>query len=117
MSLYKLNELSNELELKEKIKDARKRNWLIAQAEHDRGRFNVDNTFKKMKDYDRRNHHDHSDPEYKKLRIDVNNGITLCKECHKEFHDKYGFYPVCVPVYELTAWSMSKENFNIKENE
>ena len=85
MSLYKLNELSNELELKEKIKDARKRNWLIAQAEHDRGRFNVDNTFNKMKDYDRRNHHDHSDPEYKKLRNDwLNSKETLESLAKKE---------------------------------
>ena len=26
-----------------------------------------------------------------KLRTDVNNGITLCKTCHKEFHDIYGY--------------------------
>ena len=39
------------------------------------------------------------------------------EQTKSQFHDKYGFYPVCVPVYELTAWSMSKENFNIKENE
>ena len=26
----------------------------------------------------------------KKLRIDENNGITLCKNCHIEFHKKYG---------------------------
>ena len=36
-------------------------------------------------------HHILNYSEYKKLRIDVNNGITLCKECHKEFHDKYGY--------------------------
>lgn len=39
------------------------------------------------------------------------------EQTKSQFHDKYGFYPVCVPVYKLTAWSMSKENFNIKENE
>lgn len=26
----------------------------------------------------------------KEKRIDVNNGITLCKKCHKKFHKKYG---------------------------
>lgn len=29
--------------------------------------------------------------EYKELRTDVSNGITLCKECHKEFHKTYGY--------------------------
>ena len=24
-------------------------------------------------------------------RSDINNGITLCKKCHKDFHNKYGF--------------------------
>ncbi|MEK4873124.1 HNH endonuclease [Niallia sp. FSL W8-1348] len=27
----------------------------------------------------------------KEKRLDVNNGITLCKKCHKKFHDKYGY--------------------------
>lgn len=27
---------------------------------------------------------------HKDLRIDINNGITLCEDCHKEFHMKYG---------------------------
>ena len=29
--------------------------------------------------------------EYEELRTDVNNGITMCKECHKDFHTKYGY--------------------------
>lgn len=27
----------------------------------------------------------------KDKRLDVNNGITLCRKCHKAFHDKYGY--------------------------
>ena len=27
----------------------------------------------------------------KEKRLEVNNGITLCKPCHKKFHDKYGY--------------------------
>ena len=85
MSLYKLNELSNELELKEKIKDIRKKNWHIAQAEHDKGYFNTRNSYNKMKDYDRRHHRDHSDPEYKKLRNDwLNSKETLESLAKKE---------------------------------
>lgn len=31
------------------------------------------------------NYHDHKD-----LRTDIDNGITLCDNCHNEFHKKYG---------------------------
>lgn len=31
-------------------------------------------------------HHIKSFAEYKDLRFEVNNGITLCKKCHKEVH-------------------------------
>ena len=27
---------------------------------------------------------------YKEGRTDINNGITLCVDCHKKFHEKYG---------------------------
>jgi len=36
-------------------------------------------------------HHIFNWAENKELRNDINNGITLCKECHTEFHKKYGF--------------------------
>jgi len=33
-------------------------------------------------------HHIKSYKNYPKLRIDANNGVTLCKECHKRVHKK-----------------------------
>lgn len=35
-------------------------------------------------------HHILNYSEYKELRTDINNGITLCADCHKAFHKKYG---------------------------
>ncbi len=35
-------------------------------------------------------HHIESFKYVKELRYDIGNGITLCKECHKEFHVKHG---------------------------
>jgi len=35
-------------------------------------------------------HHVHSFAQYKELRIDVGNGITLCNKCHKLLHKIYG---------------------------
>jgi len=35
-------------------------------------------------------HHICNFADYKDLRIDVSNGITFCKDCHKNFHKKYG---------------------------
>lgn len=36
-------------------------------------------------------HHIYNYSKYKKLRLDTKNGITLCKLCHKKFHDIYGY--------------------------
>ena len=36
-------------------------------------------------------HHIYNFSSNKTKRYDINNGITLCKKCHKEFHKKYGF--------------------------
>lgn len=36
-------------------------------------------------------HHIYGYAEYKDLRINVNNSITLCEECHKEYHKQYGY--------------------------
>lgn len=35
-------------------------------------------------------HHIFNYADYKDLRLNEENGIVLCKECHKEFHKKYG---------------------------
>ena len=35
-------------------------------------------------------HHCFNYAEYEDLRTDINNGITLCDNCHKEFHKQYG---------------------------
>ena len=36
-------------------------------------------------------HHILNYSEHDNLKIDINNGITLCKNCHKLFHDTYGY--------------------------
>lgn len=36
-------------------------------------------------------HHLFNYMEYKELRINIKNGITLCDNCHKTFHDVYGY--------------------------
>lgn len=36
-------------------------------------------------------HHLESFNSNKEKRYDINNGVTLCDKCHKEFHKKYGY--------------------------
>lgn len=36
-------------------------------------------------------HHLYNYADYKDLRFDLNNGITLCKECHINFHIQFGY--------------------------
>ncbi|AMW62147.1 HNH endonuclease III [Bacillus phage Phrodo] len=35
-------------------------------------------------------HHIYGYAKYKDKRTDINNGVTLCEDCHKEFHSTYG---------------------------
>lgn len=36
-------------------------------------------------------HHLYNYSEHKDIKTVLDNGITLCKECHKQFHDDYGY--------------------------
>jgi len=36
-------------------------------------------------------HHINNFADFSELRTSIENGITLCRLCHKEFHKKYGF--------------------------
>lgn len=37
-------------------------------------------------------HHIMNYSSNEKLRVDINNGITLCVDCHKKFHNKFGYF-------------------------
>jgi 5-methylcytosine-specific restriction endonuclease McrA len=36
-------------------------------------------------------HHLFSYADYEDKRLDINNGVTMCKDCHDEFHREYGY--------------------------
>jgi len=35
-------------------------------------------------------HHIENFAQYPELRCAINNGITFCIDCHRDFHNKYG---------------------------
>lgn len=37
-------------------------------------------------------HHRNNAADFRDLRLDVNNGVTLCENCHIEFHKTYGYH-------------------------
>lgn len=43
------------------------------------------------KGYKINSHHIYSWDKYKEKRFDVDNGITLCEDCHKDFHKEFGY--------------------------
>ena len=43
-----------------------------------------------QKGYSLRAHHIHDFASNNNLRLDIDNGITLCDKCHKKLHKKYG---------------------------
>jgi hypothetical protein len=52
-------------------------------------------------------HHLYSYKQYKKLRLEISNGITLCQECHNNFHSRYGKINNTDEQYR--EWICSKE--------
>jgi len=48
-------------------------------------------------------HHIMSFALYEATRYNIENGITLCKKCHKKFHRKYGKW-IFPSIYETPEW-------------
>lgn len=46
-------------------------------------------------------HHIYNYKDYPLLRIDINNGITLCGNCHTEYHSKFGKNSNPIDLYKF----------------
>lgn len=53
-------------------------------------------------------HHLDGWDNFKEKRLDVDNGVTLCEDCHKDFHGQYGYGGNTNEQY--TEWLASAEN-------
>lgn len=53
-------------------------------------------------------HHLDGWDNFKEKRLDVDNGVTLCEDCHKDFHGQYGYGGNTNDQY--TEWLASAEN-------
>lgn len=53
-------------------------------------------------------HHIESWDTAKDKRLDVSNGVTLCEDCHRDFHGKYGYGKNTTGQYN--EWITSPEN-------
>lgn len=80
------DEERNENKLRRESKELR--NWRINIYKKDN--FTCQICFSKEKKF-LNAHHLYSFTEYKDLRFDLSNGVTLCKECHINFHNKFGY--------------------------
>jgi hypothetical protein len=62
-----------------------------------------------------RAHHQYNFAKYPTLRLEVSNGVTLCKECHDTFHSLFG--RVYNNPNQLIKFCVLPEYANIKEKE
>lgn len=51
-------------------------------------------------------HHLNSWDKYKNIRFSLYNGITLCEECHRDFHSTYGYGNNTIKQFELYQASL-----------